>query len=247
MAGQHGRLWNALDGRELKRAIVREVEDMLDADDRFVANVTYPKVSFSVSVNLKVYPREPESFTVTAGKTVGESNGEPIEVSLDRQVANDHPDKIRMAIGAPLPHPQQVKGVGVVDVTAEQLYENRAAKPYSDPDDEEYREPDAEPEPDGPREPPDEPLIVPATEMPSAKGTAKKQHESVTVGGASGRTTQRQIEIDGHNTAPRPIQIPREPARKVSIANSAAVEDGWAEANGMGRPVAVESKVPDIS
>ena len=219
MAQPQGRLYNALNGRELRRAIIREVEDLLENDDRFSSGIAFPKVSFKFDLTVKVYPREPESFALSTEKVYGESDAEPTETVLSRERENEHPDKVRQFTGDPVPRPQQVKHVGLVDLTGEQVQESRTI-------------------------PDKEPLIIPATEMPPLTKTPKQQ---VSVSGVNGSAGKQTIEIEGHVAKPHEIDMEtesREPAARVSISNDAAVRGDWAKRNGLGNPVYAEDKVP---
>ncbi len=236
--GQYGRLYNGLDGRELRRKIIRDIEDLLDQDDRFSQNVVYPKVSFTFDLSIKVYPREPEEIRLQIGREYGEGgSGNGVERVYHGEHEHQHPDKVRQAIDVPIPTPQKVKRVGVVDVTREQQEEIIAKRETEVGLRSEYV-PEVS-----------EPLIIPATEIPSdlpkAAKPANAPRETVEVRTSTG-TRRETVEIEGHATAPRPIEIPRSPAVRKSIANDAAMDDGWAEQNLGARPVYVESKVPNV-
>lgn len=226
----YGRIYNALSGRELRKTIIREIEDLLDGDERFQNNVTYPKISFKFDLQVKVYPREPEAFTVGLERTFGESEATGVSVEFSQSREAEHPDKVRQDTGQIIPHPQRVKLVGVVDVTGDQILgaAPEPVIPEIEQDDEE------------------EPLIVPATSIPERVQIAVESakpvpRQTVQVGGAAGARNAT-IEIDGHNTAPRPIVIPREAAMRVTIANNAALDDNWAQENLKVNAVTVDDK-----
>jgi hypothetical protein len=57
-------VFQALDGTELKRIILAEVQRSLDNDAHFKRHLTYPLVSFAFSVVISAYPMEPPEFQV---------------------------------------------------------------------------------------------------------------------------------------------------------------------------------------
>jgi len=69
-------LFNALNGKEAKQAIINEVSRALDNDSEFREHLTFPRVSWSWKLEMHIYPRTPEEKIV-------EAKGEVIQVERD--------------------------------------------------------------------------------------------------------------------------------------------------------------------
>jgi hypothetical protein len=69
-------LFNALNGKEAKAAILNEVARVLDNDSEFREHLTFPRVSWSWRLEMNIYPRTPQEKIV-------EAQGEIIQVARD--------------------------------------------------------------------------------------------------------------------------------------------------------------------
>jgi len=69
-------LFNALNGKEAKQAIINEVIRALDNDSEFREHLTFPRVSWHWRLEMTIYPRTPEEKVV-------EVVGEAIQVTRD--------------------------------------------------------------------------------------------------------------------------------------------------------------------
>ncbi len=67
-------LFNALNGKEAKQAIINEVIRALDADSEFKEHLTFPRVSWKWRLEMMIYPRTPEEKVV-------EVEGEAIQMT----------------------------------------------------------------------------------------------------------------------------------------------------------------------
>ena len=68
-------LFNALNGREAKTAILNEVARALDNDSEFREHLTFPRVSWKWRLEMEIYPRTPSEKIV-------EANGEMVQVQF---------------------------------------------------------------------------------------------------------------------------------------------------------------------
>lgn len=88
-------LFNALNGKEAKQAIINEVTRALENDSEFREHLTFPRVSWHWKLEMKIYPRTPE-------EKVLETSGEAVQIMVERGTDGllaPVPD----ATGAPIP------------------------------------------------------------------------------------------------------------------------------------------------
>lgn len=114
--------FNGLNGRELAKILVVELERALNADTRFSQHLTYPLVSWQWKISIKAYPNEPPEFQVEIGpKSIGypEAANSLAEVEINlgasREVTapvGETADSARRDAGIPVPSPRTVKGPG---------------------------------------------------------------------------------------------------------------------------------------
>lgn len=69
-------LFNALNGKETKTAILNEISRALDNDSEFREHLTFPRVHWSWRLEMHIYPRTPEEKIIDV-------QGEIIEVAKD--------------------------------------------------------------------------------------------------------------------------------------------------------------------
>lgn len=129
------RVYNALNGNELKTIIFNQIKAALDNDTQFSQNRTFPVVEFNWNVTIKAYPLEPpEQTTKGAGviTQVDKTSNEPkvipteesksVEVALEGGKTTDEtkfPDKVREEEeGLEVRTPTTIPGVGTVDKAA---------------------------------------------------------------------------------------------------------------------------------
>ena len=135
------RPFNALNGTEVKKAILKEIERHLDNDFRFRANVAYPLISWRWKLAANIYPGEPANWDVNVGPVTQlappnedgkrppmPQDGDPVvEVDLQggstvgagSQLGGQTPDALRRDAGLPLPSPRRVVGPGDSRVTVD--------------------------------------------------------------------------------------------------------------------------------
>ena len=73
-------VFNALNGKEAKQAILNEVTRALDTDSEFREHLTFPRVSWNWRLEMKIYPRTPEEKVV-------EVKGEIVQVQSSKDPA----------------------------------------------------------------------------------------------------------------------------------------------------------------
>lgn len=120
------RLFNALNGQELKKIIMQQVEKAIDEDFHFRRHLTYPIVSFDWKLLVSAYPLQPPEFKIGAehdvvaapeGEEIPAPTPEQIETfELDGSRKIEAPDAAREESGQPIPAPTLVgrKGEQVV-------------------------------------------------------------------------------------------------------------------------------------
>lgn len=63
-------LFNALNGEEAKQAIKDDVARVLDSDSEFRAHLTFPRVSWEITIKMNIYPRTPAEKVI---EVIGEA------------------------------------------------------------------------------------------------------------------------------------------------------------------------------
>jgi hypothetical protein len=101
------RVFNALNGEELKQLLLRDVQRVLSQDSELQRHLTFPKVSWTITVDLKIYPRTPadkqivvlggiEQVTLPGGAPVDTlpERGEPVPTGdpLSETLTNESPE-----------------------------------------------------------------------------------------------------------------------------------------------------------
>ena len=119
MPDNQPRVFQALDGTELKSIIKSEIAKALDANSKFARHLTYPLVSFAFSVVVSAYPMDPPEFKVD-GKARYERAAvpdgvEPEVISTRGELNIDAPadgglapDEARESAGLPVTSPTRV-------------------------------------------------------------------------------------------------------------------------------------------
>lgn len=119
------RPFNALNGLELKKILLKEIERHLDNDFHFRQNVAYPLISWAWKLSANVYPGEPPNFEVNiadkqiraAGAEAFVPQDDPVQVDIgaSRDVtapAGESVDSVRREANLPVPSPRAVRGPG---------------------------------------------------------------------------------------------------------------------------------------
>ena len=115
--------YNALNGQELKKIVLAEVERAIDNSGLFHISRTFPVVDWSWNLKIKAYPQEPaeEEIGLSRREAVAPvpDHGQTVEEELKggreevgKAVA---PDAVRTEEKLPVPKPQERPGVGIVD------------------------------------------------------------------------------------------------------------------------------------
>ncbi|MFH1741008.1 MAG: hypothetical protein ABIH23_18555 [bacterium] len=115
--------YNALNGHELKKIVLREVERAMDNSGIFHISRTFPVVDWNWTLKIKAYPQEPaeDEVGVSRHEAVGPvpDHGQSVEEELKggreevgKAVA---PNAVRTEEDLPVPKPQERPGIGIVD------------------------------------------------------------------------------------------------------------------------------------
>lgn len=112
------RTFHPINGVELKKMILKDVEDMLTKNSDFNQNICYPHINYEVTVRCVSYPRDPEEFksVIEGGSiTVDEQTKESfkpsqfekpkiLEINRERNASSETqpPDKTRIETGLPV-------------------------------------------------------------------------------------------------------------------------------------------------
>lgn len=117
--------FNALNGMELKKVILQQMERTLEDSGDFQQNVTYPWVKYSFELKMTSYPKfsadsEPISVAIAEDTLTDPDFMVPDEpptltVVSSEPVIVDTPDQARVDADLPIPTPVPVVGVGVID------------------------------------------------------------------------------------------------------------------------------------
>ena len=120
------RVFNAINGAELLKIILKEFQEQGELHDEFNESITFPIVEWEGELRMRAYPRTPSEFTVKLGGEIVHfektDDGEkpafkqaelerPIEVELkiENIVDNENPaDKVREDNGLPVSMPEPV-------------------------------------------------------------------------------------------------------------------------------------------
>jgi hypothetical protein len=126
------RPFNALNGQEVKKRILTEIERQLDADYRFRGNVAYPVIAWRWKMVATVYPGEPANWEVNVGPVIvqapptADKDRPPMPNEVDPKVEVEFSggsdvgagtavggvtaDALRRDTGLPVPTPRKVAG-----------------------------------------------------------------------------------------------------------------------------------------
>jgi hypothetical protein len=111
------RPFQAIDGSELRRIILAEVERAIEADQKFRRHLTYPVFSFAFNIVIHAYPMEPPEFNVEGRYRRAPESGEipkgdPDRIELEGRLDVDAPapgglapDEARERANIPVPMP----------------------------------------------------------------------------------------------------------------------------------------------
>lgn len=121
------RVHNALNGDEIKKMVLAEIDRQIVGDSDFRMHKTYNLVSWEWNFKLTAHAQQRPVERKIEGKivTITDDNKDFVpqpdddvvlyDVSTSR-AASASPDKVRSSAGLPVPMPRQVPGAGIVDV-----------------------------------------------------------------------------------------------------------------------------------
>lgn len=142
------KVFNALNGHELKTTILRELDQVLSNSDDFRQNRTYREFSYEFRLSIVAKPREPNpAFEVTTERHLQEydrKTGEPVPpgeneqpIILDLRSSRAHdartepPDLIRKEVGLPIPQAREIAGQ-TVELSSEDVELSKYATSVAD-------------------------------------------------------------------------------------------------------------------
>jgi hypothetical protein len=117
------RIFNALNGAEVKQIILADIDKAMDGDQQFQKHLTYPQVEWTWKLTVKAYPSEPPQFGAEAAGegTVKATEPEIVVLEGGRAVTKSDqnpdaqaPDDVRREAGVPVSMPTKTPG-GWVD------------------------------------------------------------------------------------------------------------------------------------
>ena len=115
------RVFNALNGQELKDLILSEIRKQLDADPRFESHLTYPVVEWESVTKIDAYPVADAHMEIETKGSVGteeavekarkKQTAEKIVVKSARKIGPEGqaPDEARAEVGLPVMVPTPTK------------------------------------------------------------------------------------------------------------------------------------------
>ena len=121
-AASIARVFNALSGEELKKAILLDIEKKLNNHPELKAHLTFPVVAYQYTIAIRAYPREKQMEKVTGGaqyRAADPQTGQWVpteQTSVDMLIHGqsetiDRPDDARERRGLPIPERQDTKPV----------------------------------------------------------------------------------------------------------------------------------------
>ena len=128
------RSFTALNGLEVKRAILADIQRQLDMDFHFGQHLSYAAISWKWKLAIDAYPKEIGKFEANAGATLHPQDARPLEegeqsepidiVGGRRATAGFEPegqsaDSVRRETGQPVPVTKTIAGPGGQRITVE--------------------------------------------------------------------------------------------------------------------------------
>lgn len=113
------RVFNALNGTEVKEIILAEIRKAMEGDEQFQKHLTYPKVIWEWKLRVEAHPSQPSEFSQEAQGEVAVRPAEPEVVvfqghrTVTKSTAEpeaEAPDEARTAAGLPVPTPVKTSG-----------------------------------------------------------------------------------------------------------------------------------------
>jgi hypothetical protein len=124
-AVQPNRSFNALNGNELKKAILTQIQRQMDADTRFSQHLAYGRCAWRFKIAIDTYPNDMDrKFEVESGadlmppqprREIGPDE-KPVQIDIEGErtvaapVAGDTADQVRRDSGLPVPKTHTVAG-----------------------------------------------------------------------------------------------------------------------------------------
>lgn len=128
------RSFTALNGIEIKKAILADVQRQLDADYHFAQHLSYAAISWKWKLAVDAYPKEIGKFEAQAGATLHPATNRPIEegepsepidlegarrVTAGFEADGQSADSLRRETGQPVPITKTVAGPAGERITVE--------------------------------------------------------------------------------------------------------------------------------
>ena len=122
------RVFTPLNGEEVKKMILKEIENELDLDGDFRQHITYPTLEWDWTLRMECQQRTPttlERHLQGSVETVSPETKKPVPLPPDAKRISKirgkgrtvtTPDRDRAASDMPVFAPKNVEGVGIVDV-----------------------------------------------------------------------------------------------------------------------------------
>jgi hypothetical protein len=125
------KVFNALNGSEIKEMVFNAIRRQLDNDTQFTQNRTFPVVEWDFTLTIKAYPMEPPTQTTKVQGAVQQIDShtqqevkvqeEPsavIDVAEGKSIEETKfPDKTREEAGLEVTKPTTIPGLGTFDKT----------------------------------------------------------------------------------------------------------------------------------
>lgn len=128
------RSFTALNGVEIKKAILADIQRQLDMDYHFGQHLSYAAISWRGKIAIDAYPKEIGKFEVNAGATIHPTTARPLEegeqperidIEIGRRVTagfepeGQSADSLRRETGQPVPITKTITGPAGERITVE--------------------------------------------------------------------------------------------------------------------------------
>lgn len=115
--------FNPLNGAELKKVILAQIEKEMDDSGDFQANITYPWLKYTFEIKMNSYPKfafDAEPVVVAKGGDslsveVPSTEDDTKETLISGGTSVDTPDQARVDAELPIPTPTPTVHQGIVD------------------------------------------------------------------------------------------------------------------------------------
>ena len=107
------RVFNAFNGTEMKKSILADVARVLEQDTELMPHLTFPKVSYKVTIDMDIYPRTPAEKQIVAEGDITQVDDKAVPLAhqgdahihetLTSERSIDMPDATREELGIVTP------------------------------------------------------------------------------------------------------------------------------------------------